>query len=73
MASFRDYVQWMVEDWDTDEVQADLGRYRYALVREMKGRNGPESQDALEVLHGNIEDRNFWIQLNILMTIDLPK
>lgn len=73
MSSFKDYVEETIRRWDADEVQAELGRYRYALVRDMKKARNPEWHDALECLHGNIEDKTFWMQILIMMEIDLPK
>ena len=70
--TFKDYVGKTVDNWDSNDVQEQIAAYKYAILRDLRKAHHPEHVAALESLLVNVEDIAFWVQLTVLLNIELP-
>ena len=73
MASFKDYVEHTLENWDSQEAEHERERFRDAINCELQRTKKPQRQAVLEALLGSIDDECFWAQVYMMTSLELPK
>ncbi len=70
-----EYVGKTLAMWEKhpDDVNFQIQKFQYAISRDLKKEKDNEYFEALEQLRENIANKTFWLQMDIFMSIELPK